>query len=291
MNSSRYMIARLLLSFGLHRKIKRLSEAADEMHLLRVAEEILGEEVWEQAEGIEAVSVEYWTLRKLMIQKLKLEESAGKAGVVLDTSNEERNAVLSQTNQACLALERKRDELILNSEALIAERDRIIAQAQLVRRKFDAARTKVQVLSGESNTAEIIKGERSKLAGYKVEFSSLKVKRDEVGDRIHVLDEKIAKIESAIAEDRTKLREEASSAYQSIGKANRDMSKLTAELGLVELEMKDHHCEIGRYVSNHAGSDEVCTKICKDHAHLVAQMQSLRSSIALNHKLAAMAGV
>jgi hypothetical protein len=291
MNSSRYMIARLLLSFGLHRKIKRLSEAADEMHLLRMAEEILGEDVWEQAEEIEAISVEYWTLRKLMIQKLKLEESAGKAGIVLDTSHEERNAVLNQTNQACLALERKRDQLILNSEVHIAERDRIIAQAQLIRRKFDAARTKVQVLSGEANTAEIIKGERSKLAGYKVDFSLLKAKRDEVGDRIHVLDEKITKIESAIAEDRTKLREEASSAYQSIGKANRDMSKLTAELGLVELEMKDHHCEIGRYVSNHAGTDKVCTKICKDHAHLVAQMQSLRSSIALNHKLAAMAGV
>lgn len=291
MNSSRYMIARLLLSFGLHRKTKRLTEAADEMHLLRMAEEILGEEVWDQAEEIEAISVEYWTLRKLMIEKIKLEEAAAKAGIILDTSHEERNAVLNQTNQACLALERKRDQLIKNSEMLTAERDKIIAKAQQIRRKFDASRTKVQVLSGEVDTAEIIKAERSKLAGYKVDFAALKAKRDEIGEKIQQIDEKITRIEAAIAEDRKKLRIEASNAYQSIGKANRDVSKLTAEIGLLELQMKDHYCEIGRYVSNHAGTEPICTEICKDHSHLVAQMQSLRSSIALNHKLAAMAGV
>ncbi len=88
-----------------------------------------------------------------------------------------------------------------------------------------------------------------------------------------------------------KLREEASSAYHSIGKANRVMSQLTAEIGAIQLEMKERHCEVGRYVSNNAGTDSVCTKICRDHAHLIAQMQSLRISIALNHKLASMAGV
>ncbi len=290
MNSSRYMIARLALSFGLNRKTKRLSEAADEMHILRQAEEILGEDVWEQAEEIEEISVEYWTLRKLILKQRELEDALGKAGAILDTSHEERNAVLNETNQACLALEKKRDELIGHSEALIAERDRVIARAQQIRRKFDASRTKVQVLSGEDNTHEIIKSERKKLAAYKVDFASLKEVRDEVGEKIQKLDDRITKIEAAIAEDRKKLRVEASSAYQSIGKANRDRSKLSAEIGLLEIEMKHHHCEIGRYVSNHAGTDPVCAKICRDHAHLIAQMQSLRSSIALNHKLAAMAG-
>ena len=256
MNSSRYMIARLALSFGLNRKTKRLSEAADEMHILRQAEEILGEDVWEQAEEIEEISVEYWTLRKLMLRQRELEDALGKAGAILDTSHEERNAVLNQTNQA----------------------------------KFDASRTKVQVLSGEADTLEIINNERKKLAAYKVDFASLKAVRDEVGEKIQKLDDRIMQIEAAIAEDRKKLRVEASSAYQSIGKANRDRSKLSAEIGLLEVEMKHHHCEIGRYVSNHAGTDPICTKICRDHAHLIAQMQSLRSSIALNHKLAAMAG-
>lgn len=291
MNSSRYIIARILLSFGFHRKTKRLSEAADEMHLLRMAEEILGEEVWEKAEEIESISVEYWTLRKLKVQRGKLEESVKEAGVLLDTSHEERNALLAQTNQTCIALEKKRDELIRNSEELIAQRDRMVSEAKQIRRKFDASRTKVQVLSDEADTAEIIMGERQKLAGYKRDFEDLKVKRNEVGEKIQELDGKITRIEEAIAVDRKKLRDEASNAYQSIGKANRDVSKLTTDIGLLDLEMQEHYTEIGRYVSNHAGSDPVCTEICQSHAHLVAQMQSLRTSIALNHKLAAMAVV
>ncbi len=290
MNSTHYLIARLLLSFGLHRKTKRLSEAADEMHLLRMAEEILGEDVWERVEEIEPLSVEYWSLRKLKIRKKELKEAVAKAGAILDTSHEERNAILNKTNQACLALEKKRDALIAKSESLVAERDKIISQARQMRRKFDASRTKVQVLSGDAGTEEIIKSERSKLAGYKVEFAALKKKREEVGERIEALDEKVSLIEAEITEERKKLRGEASSAYQTIGKANQDMSKLAADIGLVDLKMVEHFGEIGRYVSHHASSDPACTEICKDYSHLIAQMQSLRSSIALNHKLASMAG-
>ncbi|MFK7910333.1 MAG: hypothetical protein AB8F34_06995 [Akkermansiaceae bacterium] len=290
MNSSRYLLARVCLSFGLHRKNKRLSEAADEMHLLRMAEEILGEDVWEKAEDIESISVEYWTLRKLSMQKKDLEQKVGNAGNILDMSHEERNAILSRSNQGCLALEKKRDELITKSEGLVAERDLVISQARQLRRKFDASRTKVQVLSDEEGTEEIIREERNKMVGFKSEFTRLKASRDEVGLRISKLDELITRLEETIAEDRGRLRQEASEAYQNIGKANQDVSQLTAEIGLIELEMQEHFCEVGRYVSNHAGSDPVCRQICKDHAHLVAQMQSLRSSIALNHKLAAMAG-
>lgn len=290
MNSSRYLLARIALSFGIHRKNKRLSEAADEMHLLRMAEEILGEDVWEKAEDIEDISVEYWSLRKLTIKKNELEQKVREAGDVLNFSHEERNAILSESNQACLALEKKRDELVRQSEALVAERDSVISQARQLRRKFDASRTKIQVLSEENGNEDIVREERRKMMEYKTEFGRLKSSRDEVGKCIQKLDRSITRIEETIADDRSRLRQEAAEAYQSIGKANRDVSQLTAEIGLIELEMQEHFCEVGRYVSNHAGSDSVCRQICKDHAHLVAQMQSLRSSIALNHKLAAMAG-
>lgn len=291
MNSSRYLLARIALSFGLHRKNKRLSEAADEMHLLRMAEEILGEDVWDRAEDIEPISVEYWTLRKLSIKKKELQQKVSEAASALDLSHEERNAILTRSNRGCLALEKKRDEVISKSEELVAERDGIIARAHQLRRKFDACRTKVQVLSGEDGSGDIVREERAKMTGFKSEFAKLKAARDEVGERIAKLDSLITRLEESIAEDRRKLRQEASEAYHNIGKANQDVSQLTAEIGLVDLEMHEHYCEVGRYVSNHAGNDQVCRQICKDHAHLVAQMQSLRSSIALNHKLAAMAGI
>ncbi|MBT7959114.1 MAG: hypothetical protein HN759_07245 [Akkermansiaceae bacterium] len=291
MNSTRYLLARVALSFGIHRKNKRMSEAADEMHLLRLAEEILGEIVWERAEDIEDISVEYWTLRKFMLQKNEIDLKANKAGDVLDLSHEERNAVLNKSNQSCLALEKKRDELFAKSTALVAERDEIISKARLLRRKFDASRTKIQVLSEDVDNAEIVQLERRKLSDYKNEFARLKDSRDEVGERITKLDLLITRIEESIAEDRGRLRQEASEAYQSIGKANRDISQLSAEIGLIELGIQEHFCAIGRYVSNHASTNPVCRQICKDHLSLIAQMQSLRSSIALNNKLVSMAGM
>lgn len=295
MNSSRYLIARIALTFGLHRKNKRLSEAADEMHLLRQAEEILGEDVWEQTEDVEEISVEYWNLRKYQIAVSKLEKEIAKADTILDTSHDDRNTILNRTNEVCQALEVQRDELIRESERMIAKRDEIVGRAQQIKRRFEASRTKVMVLSEQDEAGHdgdnklAIKEERNRLSGYKNDFARLKDDREAVGEQIHELDEKITAIEAELGNDRKRLREEASVAYQSIGKANRDKSKLRAEVGVIEGEMKQHFSEVGRYVSTHAGTDPTCTQICKEYSHLIAQMQSLRSSIALNHKLAAMA--
>jgi len=51
MNTILYIISRLLLPFSVSRKNKRLKEAAEEMHLLRQAEESLGADVWSLSEG------------------------------------------------------------------------------------------------------------------------------------------------------------------------------------------------------------------------------------------------
>ncbi|MGB0775188.1 MAG: hypothetical protein ACPG32_00910 [Akkermansiaceae bacterium] len=289
MNATGYILSRIALSFGIHRKNKRLSEAADEMHLLRQAEEILGEDVWEQVEEVEEVSVEYWSLRKLMMRREELKRSNSEADKVLNTSHEERSRLLDDTNQACLVLDKKREELIRHSEQLVSERDNIVSRAKLIKRKFDASKTKIAVLSQEGDASSIIASESEKLSEYKVEFLTLKQARSEIAEKINRIDHKITQIEDTIAIERKKLRDQASHAYQNIGKANRDVSKLTAEIGLIDVEAKDYYTDIGRYVSTHAGTDAVCTKICRDRAHLIAQMQSLRASIAFNHKLASLA--
>lgn len=272
-------------------KNKRLTEAADEMHLLRQAEEILGEDVWELAEDIEGISVEYWSLRKLKMDAAKYKDSIQEADTLLNSSHEERNIILTQTNLECQALEAKRAEYIHESEQFIVQRDRTIAEAKHIKRKYEAAQTKMQVIAREEGAEEIIVAEREKLKSYKLDFKKLKIIRDEIGAKIKVVDDKIMHVEETLGDDRKRLRNEASSAYQTIGRANRDISKLAADMGVIRTEMKLHFCEIGRYVSHHVGIDPICTQICKDHARLVAQMQSLRSSIALNHKLAAMANV
>lgn len=295
MNSSRYILARIAMSFGLFNKNKRLSEAADELHLLRQAEEILGADVWPQVEEIEEISVDYWTLRKDQLEIDKLEEQINQADNILDASEEERNAILNHSSTVAQAIEKSRNNLVKELEKLTVQRDHILTSAQQVKRRFEASRTKVSVLSTQDTDSQsnenqtTINEERAKLAGYKEELAELKNERDQVVTQISDINIKISNIETELSTDRKRLRDEASSAYQNMGKANRDKSKLHAEAGLIEEHMKEHYSTIGRYISMNAGTDPICAQLCKENSHLVAQMQSLRSSIALNHKLAAIA--
>ena len=285
MNTYRYIIARLFLSFGLHRKTKRLMEATDEMHLLHQAEEILGEDVWDRVEDVEALSVEYWNLRKSKMYIAKLKDSIQEAGNHLDTSHEKRHEILDQTNKECQALEAQRVEYTKKSDALILERDRAIVEARQVKRKFEASRTKIEVLTLEGGKEDVIAREHEVIASFKEEFKKLKKDRDAVGEKIQKINEKIRSVDDALGHDRKRLRDEASVAYQSIGRANRDMSKLSAEVGIAEIEMRGFFQKIGNYVSQNVGLDPICSEISRDYGNLIAQMQNLRSSIALNHKL------
>ena len=296
MNSTRYIFARLASSFGLHLKNKRLSEAADEAHLLRQAEEILGEEIWEKTEDIEAINVEYWNLRKHQLAMNKLEGQIEGANEVLEASHEQRNTILQDTSHASNPLEKTRDELLEKSEKLISERDSILSQAKQLKRHFEASTTKVTVLTSQeeqepgSVDQELIKKEREKLTAFKKNFIELKKEREKLGIEITAMDQRINDIEEELNQDLKRHRDKAASAYQNIGEATRKQSKLRAEVGVNEQEMSLYFSEIGCYVSKQVGHDALCTEICKDHAGLISQIQSLRNSIELNHRLAAKAG-
>jgi len=234
MNSTRYIFARLASSFGLHLKNKRLSEAADEAHLLRQAEEILGEEIWEKTEDIEAINVEYWNLRKHQLAMNKLEGQ------------------------------------------IEGERDSILSQAKQLKRHFEASTTKVTVLTSQeeqepgSVDQELIKKEREKLAAFKKNFIELKKEREKLGIEITAMDQRINSIEEELTQDLKRHRDKAASAYQNIGEATRNQSKLRAEVGVNEQEMSLYFSEIGCYVSKQVGHDALCTEICKDHAGLIS---------------------
>ena len=72
MTQTRYLLWRLAQTFGIAMRQRHATNAAAEMHLLREAEEVLGRLAWEDAEQIEELSVEYWSLRKLSKQYLSL---------------------------------------------------------------------------------------------------------------------------------------------------------------------------------------------------------------------------
>ncbi|MBK1792873.1 hypothetical protein [Persicirhabdus sediminis] len=287
MNATKYIIARILQSFGIYRKTKRLTDAGEEIHLLRQAEEFLGAHIWQDVEHIEPLHVEYWRLRKMHADQKKLQTQLQDAEEYLNSSHDDRNSIVHQVNEACHDLVRQRDHLIQKAEELVRKREAIYVDAQKVKRSYEGIQMKIRVLREEQGDSVDISEDLEKMKSLKVEFSKFKEERESYGSKIGDVDAEITLLEERITEERKRLRAQASSAYQSIGKANQDMARIANDIQLLENDMVNDYIGVGNYVGQNFYSDAEIAKIAKEHEALIVQMQSLRSSIALNHKLAA----
>lgn len=289
MTTTRYFIARLGQAFGIQRRQQRMGEAASEMHLLREAEAHLGEAVWDKVEGIENLSVEYWNLRKLSKEH---DEVAGRLAACeerLEQAHDERAALLNAVPEALQGLLDQRSEILTELEEMAQQRDGVVARAREVRRSYDGMKMKLEVLTREGGgggpDASEVEKVRLRLESLREEFARLKEERLEIARKIELGDLRIDALDAKLDEHKKIRRDEASSAFQVIGDANKDISALRAEIGLLETRMRQLYAEIGRHVSRHAFHDAACARASKEQHGLVEVMRALRRSIAFNHRL------
>jgi len=286
MTPTKFLAARVAQAFGIHRKNKRMSEAATEMHLLRDAETFLGMSVWENVADIEELSVEYWNLRKLTKEERDIRQRLVAREEQLAVAHAERATLLNSQSEPQQEVLEDRNAVINRLEALARQRDEIVARAREVRRSYDGVKMKLEVLTRESGaeSPEAVAA-REKLEGLKEKFAELKDERSKVAEEIEAGDAELDHHDSLLAEHRQSRREHASEAFQIIGEANREISAHRAELGLIQTQMHQLHAEIGRYVSRNAGRNPHCMEAARGHRGLVEVMRALRSSIAMNHRL------
>ena len=290
MTSTRYFIARFAQAFGYFRRSQRLGDAASEMHLLREAEAHLGAAVWENVEGIEALSVEYWNLRKLVKERDLIQTKLATCQANLEKAHEDRANLLNSTPEFHQELFAQRSALLTELEQITRQRDQIVAEAREVRRTYVGLKMKLEVLGKESSGAaeerETLIKVRDRLVELKSRFAELKQDRIRIGQQIEAGDAKVDLVDEKIQAHRQDRRNQASDAFQVIGECNREISVLRAESGLLDTQMRQLYGEIGRYVSRHASHDPVCAAAAATHHGLVDVMRTLRRSIALNHRLA-----
>jgi len=289
MTSTRYFYARIAQAFGIHRRSLRMADAATEMHLLREAESYLGSQIWENVEQVEDLSVEYWNMRKLMKERAEAQQRLDACQERLDKAHEERATMLLAFAEPHHDLIEQRVVILKDLEALAVKRDDVVANARRIRRNFDGMKMKLEVLTNESSEAmpdEEIANVKTRLAELKLEFSRLKAERDQIAEEIKQGDEKIDAIDEQLSERRQSRRTDTSEAFAVIGEANKEVSLLRAEIGLLDNQIHELHSEIGRYVSRNAHNQPACAQACKAHRSLVDVMRALRRSIALNHRLA-----
>jgi chromosome segregation ATPase len=290
MTSTRYFIARLAQAFGYFQKSQRMGDAASEMHLLREAETQLGAAIWENVEGIEALSIEYWNLRKLVKERNRIREKLAACQVRLDQAHAERADSLITVPEDNQELLDERSKLLTDLEEISMRRDQIVAEAREIRRVYIGLKMKLEVLTDESGGSSInqaeIEGVKARLVVMKSVFSELKQKRIEIGKEIEKGDASLYLLEERINEKRGERRVTASAAFHVIGEGNKEISILRAESGVIDTRMSQLYAEIGRYVSRNTLSDPACAAASASHHGLVEVMRALRRSISLNHRLA-----
>jgi chromosome segregation ATPase len=290
MTSTRYYLARLAQAFGYFRRNQRMADAASEMHLLRESEAYLGASIWEKVEPIEALSVEYWNLRKLIKEREDVLQRLAECQERLEKAHEDRAALLNSTPEVNEDLFNERVALLTELEEFAHQRDRVVADAREVRRAYVGMKMKLEVLNSDSNAGqsppEEIAKVKARLLELKTRFGELKQERIRIGELIEMGDAKVDLVDEKLKEQRQQRRVKASDAFQLIGEGNKEISTLRAESGLIDTRMRQLYAEIGRYVSRNVHQDPACAAAAASHRGLVDVMRALRRSIALNHRLA-----
>jgi chromosome segregation ATPase len=285
MTSTKYLVCLVAQAFGYRQKNTRMAEAAEELHLLKEAESHLGKALWENVEGIEALSIEYWNLRKLIKERERVVSELEIRQKKLAEAHEERASLLGISNEPYQELLEERQTILNSLEELVKQRDLIVAKAGELRRAHDGVKTKEEVLTKEGISSEkdfaVI---TQKLLNLKAQFAELNAERQKVAAKITEGDIKIDTIDTEILNRKKERRAQASEAFQHIGDANQDISSLRAELGVIDTQMRQLYTEIGKYIS-HNPKDPECRKASKEMQWLVDAMSALRKSILFNHKL------
>lgn len=285
MTPSRYYVARFVQAFGIQRRQLRMGEAASEMHLLREAEAHLGALVWEKVEGVEELSIEYWNLRKLLKQSDETADRLAELEAALQSAHEERAELLNAVDEPHQEVLARRAEILEELEVLSNERDDVVNRARQVRRTYDGLKLKLDVVSDDPAEAEKV---RKRLTELKAEFERLKQLRVDIGRKIEEGDARIDELDGELDEKRKSRRGQASEAFHQIGDANKEISTLRAQLGMMQTQMLKLYSEIGRFVSRNAKVNPDCAAAARAHRGLIEVMRALRQSIALNHRLAGM---
>lgn len=287
MTPTRYFFARIALAFGISRKQRRMAEAASETHLLREAEQVLGQRVWQRVESVEELGIEYWNLRRLHKKRDQLKEKLAKSEQTLQDAHDQRAELLGVKSEAAGKLENERTRLLAKLDELVKQRDDIVRRARDVRRIYDGIKTKLEVLGTEGRGEPDAEATaRKRMRELREQFDTLKGERSAIAEEISRYSEKVGEFDHQLEDERKKHRAEAAKAFQMIGEANQSISSFKAELGLIETEMWQLYGEIGRHVSRTTKTNPTCREATRDWASMIAVMGALRRSINLNHRLA-----
>lgn len=286
MTPSKYFFLTIASRFGYVRKNVRLGQAASETHLLKEAETFLGEAIWRKTENIEALSMEYWNLRKLAKDHERVSREIEEIQEKFDETHQQRAEGWKTAKDSLQDLADERKQVLSQLDTLTRERDRIVSKAHDIRRNYHGLKIKQDVLRKEGDKLGEIEKTSSRLTEIRGDFDKLKQHREKIAEDIAAANARIQELEAKAGEQKQHGKSQASENSQYIGDANQQISARRAQLNSLNSQMRQLYADIGRHVSLNAPNDPECKLAGKEHRGLIDVMAALRKSIQYNWKLA-----
>lgn len=285
MTPSKYLFLRIASRFGYSRKPLRLSHMALESNLLREAETFLGEAIWQKTENIEALSMEYWNLRKCMKDLDRLSKEIDQFQEKLDQIHEQRTEVWKNTTKSIQDLIAERNQLLSQIDMLSRTRDQINNRARHMRRNYRRLRIKKNFLGKEGAKQEEIDKTSALLIEIRNEFNLLKQERQKNVQEVAAANARIREIETSVSELKTSSRSKISESSQSIGDANQQISTRRAQLNSLDTQIRVLYADIGSYISLNLDKNPECKNAGEELKGMIDVMTALRKSIKYNFEL------
>jgi chromosome segregation ATPase len=288
MTPAKYYIALIAKSFGIERRAKRLADASSEMSLLRQAEYQLGVTLWDRTGSVDALSVEYWNLRKYITEHEQYLTQMTELNEKLSALHDERADILNETSPEQDAIEQERVDLLTELEQLAHQRDLLVRRAREIRRIHEGYLTKIEVLKRDAFPESEVEKVKQEVAELKNEFRDLKKEREKVAAELEAGDKRLDAIDAQLQTFKQSKRERAAVVFQEMGVINRKLSELRSLIGNCDAQIRQLQADVGRYISRYHKRNPQCANIARDQRTMVEVMRLLRISISMNHKLADM---
>ena len=264
-----------------------MTDAAFENHLMQDGEEILGAYCWENIEHIEEISIQYWTLRRLNRRQESILAQIKESEEILSEVQKKRASEADHSKGLEEVLIDERITLGESIEETNRSRDILMAEALRTKKRHAALKMKVKVLQEEE---EEDLHENSEIQRARRELATLRETFADSRDKLDVIEEELAVHENQLNQVKGKINLESDSingtneVFSLISKANQDITKHKAEMGLLKEEQSLLFRDVGRFLNLNSKRED-CRKACEQHKGIQQQTHLLQNSIELNQKL------
>ena len=248
-------------------------------------EEILGAYCWRNIEHIEDLSMVYWNLRRLNGEELKLAEQVEEAGVAVADAQKQKATYLERSKGLGDEFPEERNFLLESIEEVNRERDALRVEATRLKNRHSALKMKVKVLQKEGGDQDSeIEETQNKLASLREAFAPKKKRMQTLNKELAAFNKQLDEIQEKMDLKASASNDELTDAYEQISRANRNITKYKAALGLLQEEQAVLFGEVGRFLNINSKRKD-CQEACKEHSLLQEQVALLYKSAEFNRKL------